>query len=101
MRISDWSSDVCSSDLPRISVIGVGGAGGNAVNYMIRSNLEGVEFIVTNTDSQALAQSLCDRRLQLGTNITQGLGAGSRPDVGRSEERRVGTECVRTCRFRW
>src|SRR3546814_9293108 len=76
-------------------------SGGNAVNYMIRSNLEGVEFIVTNTDSQALAQSLCDRRLQLGTNITQGLGAGSRPDVGRSEERRVGTECVRTCRFRW
>ncbi len=74
---------------PRISVIGVGGAGGNAVNNMIRSNLEGVEFIVTNTDSQALAQSLCDRRLQLGTNITQGLGAGSRPDIGRAAAEEV------------
>jgi cell division protein FtsZ len=69
---------------PRISVIGVGGAGGNAVNNMIRSNLEGVEFIVTNTDSQALGQSLADRRLQLGSTVTQGLGAGSRPDVGRA-----------------
>ena len=69
---------------PRITVVGVGGAGGNAVNNMIRSNLEGVEFIVTNTDSQALAQSLCERRLQLGNTITQGLGAGSRPDVGRA-----------------
>ncbi|MDZ4738105.1 MAG: cell division protein FtsZ, partial [Rhodospirillaceae bacterium] len=69
---------------PRITVVGVGGAGGNAVNNMIRSNLEGVEFIVSNTDSQALAQSLCERRLQLGTTITQGLGAGSRPDVGRA-----------------
>src|SRR3546814_681166 len=94
MRISDWSSDVCSSDLPRISVIGVGGAGGNAVNNMIRSNLEGVEFIVTNTDSQALAQSLCDRRLQLGTNITQGLGAGSRPDVGRAAAEEVIDEII-------
>ena len=69
---------------PRITVVGVGGAGGNAVNNMIRSNLEGVEFIVSNTDSQALAQSLCERRLQLGNTITQGLGAGSRPDVGRA-----------------
>src|SRR5215471_19325898 len=69
---------------PRITVVGVGGAGGNAVNNMIRSNLEGVEFIVSNTDAQALAQSICDRRLQLGLNITQGLGAGSRPDIGRA-----------------
>src|SRR5499426_2646877 len=69
---------------PRITVIGVGGAGGNAVNNMIRSNLEGVEFMVTNTDAQALAQSICDRRIQLGLNITQGLGAGSRPDIGRA-----------------
>ena len=74
---------------PRISVIGVGGAGGNAVNNMIRSSLEGVEFIVSNTDSQALAQSLCERRLQLGNNITQGLGAGSRPDVGRAAAEEV------------
>src|SRR5512141_2101777 len=68
---------------PRITVIGVGGAGGNAVNNMIRSHLEGVEFIVANTDSQALAQSSCDRRIQLGVTVTQGLGAGSRPDIGR------------------
>ncbi|MDE0812360.1 MAG: cell division protein FtsZ, partial [Alphaproteobacteria bacterium] len=69
---------------PRITVVGVGGAGGNAVNNMIRSNLEGVEFIVTNTDSQSLSQSLADRRLQLGPTVTQGLGAGSRPDVGKA-----------------
>ena len=69
---------------PRITVIGVGGAGGNAVNNMIQSNLGGVEFLVMNTDAQALAGSVCERRLQLGRNITQGLGAGSRPDVGRA-----------------
>ena len=74
---------------PRITVIGVGGAGGNAVNNMIRSNLEGVEFIVCNTDAQALAQSICERRLQLGLNITQGLGAGSRPDIGRAAAEEV------------
>src|SRR5690625_1120023 len=81
---------------PKITVIGVGGAGGNAVNNMISSNLEGVEFVVANTDAQAMQQSLCERRIQLGRNITAGLGAGSRPDVGqaaaRSEERRVGRE---------
>ena len=69
---------------PRITVIGVGGAGGNAVNNMIQSNLEGVEFVVANTDAQAIAQSLCSRTLQLGRNITQGLGSGSRPDIGRA-----------------
>ena len=69
---------------PRITVIGVGGAGGNAVNNMISSKLDGVEFLVANTDSQALAQSLADRKLQLGLNITHGLGAGSRPDIGRA-----------------
>src|SRR3546814_8416593 len=69
---------------PRITVIGVGGAGGNAVNNMIQTNLDGVEFLITNTDAQALSQSLCDRRIQLGHNITQGLGAGSRPDIGRA-----------------
>jgi len=68
---------------PKITVVGVGGAGGNAVNNMIKQNLEGVDFIVANTDAQALAQSLCQRRIQLGTNLTAGLGAGSRPDVGR------------------
>ena len=69
---------------PRITVIGVGGAGGNAVNNMITSNLGGVEFLVANTDAQALTQSHCERHIQLGRNITQGLGAGSRPDVGRA-----------------
>ena len=68
---------------PRITVVGVGGAGGNAVNNMISASLEGVEFIVANTDSQALGQSLADRRVQLGITITQGLGAGARPEVGR------------------
>ncbi len=69
---------------PRITVIGVGGAGGNAVNNMIRSKLEGVEFVVANTDAQSLAQNLAETRLQLGIGTTQGLGAGSRPDIGRA-----------------
>ena len=69
---------------PRITVVGVGGAGGNAVNNMIKCDLEGVEFIVSNTDAQALANSAAERTIQLGRNITQGLGAGSRPDVGRA-----------------
>jgi len=69
---------------PRITVIGVGGAGGNAVNNMIRSNLTGVEFVVANTDAQSIAQSVSERRIQLGTSVTQGLGAGSRPEVGRA-----------------
>jgi len=69
---------------PRITVIGVGGAGGNAVNNMIRANLEGVEFLIANTDAQAMMQSLASRKIQLGTNITRGLGAGARADVGRA-----------------
>ena len=68
---------------PRISVIGVGGGGGNAVNNMIEQNLEGVDFIVANTDAQALANSRASRRIQLGLETTQGLGAGARPEVGR------------------
>ncbi|MGU9961742.1 MAG: cell division protein FtsZ [Candidatus Puniceispirillales bacterium WSBS_2018_MAG_OTU23] len=68
---------------PKITVIGVGGAGGNAVNNMITANLEGVEFLVANTDGQALAGSLAPRKIQLGRNQTQGLGAGSQPEVGR------------------
>jgi cell division protein FtsZ len=69
---------------PKITVIGVGGAGGNAVNNMIRSKLQGVQFVVCNTDAQALSQSLAERRIQLGDEVTQGLGAGSRPEVGRA-----------------
>jgi cell division protein FtsZ len=66
-----------------IKVIGVGGAGGNAVNRMIEAGLKGVEFIAANTDSQVLDQSLCPKRLQLGTGITKGLGSGANPGVGR------------------
>jgi cell division protein FtsZ len=69
---------------PRITVIGVGGAGGNAVNNMIRSNLAGVEFVICNTDAQAMQQNLCERRIQMGIGVTRGLGAGSRPEVGRA-----------------
>lgn len=68
---------------PRISVIGVGGGGGNAVNNMIAKNLEGVDFIVANTDAQALAHSSASRKIQLGLEITQGLGAGARPEIGK------------------
>lgn len=69
---------------PKIAVIGVGGAGGNAVNNMISSNLEGCEFIVCNTDAQALQGCLAQNRVQLGVNITGGLGAGSKPEVGQA-----------------
>lgn len=68
---------------PRITVIGVGGAGGNAVNNMIRANLEGVDFLVCNTDAQALRESLAEKKIQIGNDTTQGLGAGSKPDMGR------------------
>jgi cell division protein FtsZ len=67
---------------PRLAVIGVGGAGGNAVNNMISSGLSGVEFIVANTDAQALAASSAENRIQLGVNLTEGLGAGSKPEIG-------------------
>jgi cell division protein FtsZ len=69
---------------PQIIVFGLGGAGGNAVNNMIRTKLAGVDFVCANTDAQALAQCLTDRRVQLGVSFTQGLGAGSRPEVGRA-----------------
>src|SRR5690606_2742438 len=75
-----------NTDLPtgaRIKVIGVGGGGCNAVNTMIRSGLTGVEYIVANTDSQALAANLASTKIQLGGNVTKGLGAGANPEVGR------------------
>lgn len=68
---------------PKITIFGVGGAGGNALNNMIRSNLEGVEFVAANTDSQALAHALTQDRIQLGARTTKGLGAGSFPDRGK------------------
>jgi cell division protein FtsZ len=67
---------------PRITVIGVGGAGGNAINNMIASGLDGVEFVVANTDAQALATSSAEHRVQLGVKLTEGLGAGSKPEIG-------------------
>jgi cell division protein FtsZ len=69
---------------PRITVIGVGGAGGNAIANMIGAGIEGVDFVVVNTDAQALNNSIADTRIQLGPAITQGLGAGARPEVGRA-----------------
>src|SRR5918992_2413386 len=74
---------------PRITVVGVGGAGTNAVNNMITAHLEGVEFVACNTDAQSLHQSLTDRRIQLGTTITYGLGAGARPEIGRAAAEEV------------
>jgi len=69
---------------PRISVIGVGGAGGNAIANMIAAQVQGVDFIVANTDAQSLNTSAAERRIQLGLKITQGLGAGARPEIGRA-----------------
>ncbi|MBV9511719.1 MAG: cell division protein FtsZ [Caulobacteraceae bacterium] len=77
---------------PRIVVFGVGGAGGNAVNNMIEAGLEGVEFVVANTDAQQLAFSKTDRRIQLGVTVTQGLGAGAHPEVGMSAAEESGLE---------
>ena len=67
---------------PRITVFGVGGAGGNAVNNMIEQNLEGVEFVVANTDAQALQYSRAPSKIQIGIKVTEGLGAGARPSIG-------------------
>lgn len=69
---------------PKITVIGVGGAGGNAVNNMIAANLEGVDFVMANTDAQALETALTDRTIQLGVNVTRGLGAGANPQIGQA-----------------
>ena len=73
----------------RIVVFGVGGAGGNAINNMIAAGLQGVDFIVANTDAQALTMSKAKRIIQLGTQVTQGLGAGSQPDVGAAAAQEV------------
>ena len=84
----------------KIKVIGVGGGGGNAVNSMIESGMDGVEFIVVNTDAQALSMSLAPHRFQLGSNLTKGLGAGAQPEVGRDaalEDRDRLAELVSDC----
>src|SRR3954466_11260423 len=69
---------------PRITVFGVGGAGCNAVNNMIEAGLQGVDFVVANTDAQALTMTKADRLIQMGVAVTQGLGAGSQPQIGRA-----------------
>ena len=79
---------------PCITVIGVGGAGGNAVNNMITAGLEGVDFVVANTDAQALANSKADRRIQIGAQLTEGLGAGSDPEVGSAAAEEAMAEIV-------
>ncbi len=75
---------------PRITVFGVGGGGGNAVNNMISSGLDGVEFVVANTDAQALSMSQAERVIQMGVQVTEGLGAGSQPEIGAA----AATECI-------
>ncbi|ACI55857.1 cell division protein FtsZ [Rhizobium sp. BK619] len=75
---------------PRITVFGVGGGGGNAVNNMITAGLQGVDFVVANTDAQALTMTKAERVIQLGANVTEGLGAGSQPEVGRA----AAEECI-------
>lgn len=82
MTINLKIPDAMSELKPRITVFGVGGAGGNAVNNMIQEGLDGVEFVVANTDAQALAMSSAERRIQMGTSLTEGLGAGSQPKIG-------------------
>src|SRR6266852_2805821 len=74
---------------PRITVFGVGGAGGNAVNNMITAGLIGCDFVVANTDAQALTLSKAERIIQMGVQVTEGLGAGSQPEIGRAAAEEV------------
>jgi len=83
MTINISLQDVGDNLHPKITVLGVGGSGGNAVNNMINANLEGVDFLIANTDAQALQISECQNKIQLGLNSTRGLGAGMRPDLGK------------------
>ena len=83
MTINISIQDVGDNLHPKITVLGVGGSGGNAVNNMINANLEGVDFLIANTDAQALQISKCSNKIQLGLNSTKGLGAGMRPDIGK------------------
>ena len=80
---------------PRITVIGVGGGGTNAVDNMIQLNLQGVDFVVANTDAQQLMHSRSDRRIQLGPHLTQGLGAGAKPEIGRAAAEEAADELTR------
>ncbi|NER08465.1 MAG: cell division protein FtsZ, partial [Okeania sp. SIO3C4] len=89
MSINFQKQDI-TEQKPRITVFGVGGGGGNAVNNMINCGLEGVDFVVANTDAQALTMNKAERIIQLGMGVTEGLGAGSMPDVGRASAE----ECI-------
>ena len=80
----EFTSPELTELTPKITVFGVGGAGGNAVNNMVKSELKGVDFVCANTDAQALSHSLAEQKIQLGAELTQGLGAGARPEVGRA-----------------
>src|ERR1700677_4001599 len=80
---------------PRITVIGVGGGGTNAVDNMIQLNLQGVDFVVANTDAQQLMHSKSDRRIQLGPHLTQGLGAGAKPEIGRAAAEEASDDLMR------
>ncbi|WP_342242382.1 cell division protein FtsZ [Ensifer sp. OTU672] len=82
--MTDFKKPTITEMRPKITVIGVGGGGGNAINNMINEGLQGVDFVVANTDAQALAMSKSSRIIQLGAAVTEGLGAGSLPDVGRA-----------------
>ncbi|AHK44729.1 MULTISPECIES: cell division protein FtsZ [Ensifer] len=82
--MNDFKKPTITEMRPKITVIGVGGGGGNAINNMITEGLQGVDFIVANTDAQALAMSKASRLIQLGAHVTEGLGAGSLPEVGRA-----------------
>ena len=80
----EFTSPELTELTPKITVFGVGGAGGNAVNNMVKAELKGVDFVCANTDAQALSHSLAQQKIQLGAELTQGLGAGARPEVGKA-----------------
>src|SRR3954452_14549721 len=80
---------------PRLTVNGVGGVGTTAFDNMLAANLQGVEFVVANTDAQQLMHSRADRRIQLGPHLTQGLGAGARPEIGRAAAEEAADELYR------
>lgn len=84
IRMNNVDTQLNKKLSPKITVVGVGGAGGNAVNNMIASNLTGVDFVVCNTDAQALVSNLADHKVQLGVALTEGLGAGAKPEIGRA-----------------
>ena len=79
-----WDFEMDIDSVARIKVIGVGGGGNNAVNRMIEDGVQGVEFIAVNTDAQALKLSKAEIKMQIGANLTRGLGAGANPEVGRN-----------------